>query len=159
MCITNSDYCDNCLRSGHETIPAERATSQPNLVNSQPKIVNNQPSIVNNPPGVSSYSPVVTNSGYHSYVNAPLPTVSGRDPVGGLRAGDQGAGNEGVGRRRNQSLSGYVAMSNKQSQQCATPFCEFFASGEFGPYCSKCFMDRTKGDAVSAVDTGMIFLR
>ena len=157
MRIANSEYCDRCLRHSDRAIPADLAASQPNLVNAQPNVVNNQPSIVNNPPGVSSYSPAITNSGYRSYVNAPVPTVSGRDPVGNRQAEDLGIGNQGARRRRNQSANGYATMPNQPSQNCATPFCEFFASGEYGPYCSKCFMDSTKGDTRSAIDIGIIF--
>ena len=45
-----------------------------------------------------------------------------------------------------------------QPDVCVTPSCSFYASGEYGPFCSKCFMEQTKLDARNPTPRGMLHL-
>jgi len=47
-----------------------------------------------------------------------------------------------------------ISTSNKPPNKCVTTSCDFYASGEFGPYCSKCFMEQTKLDTVNSSRVG-----
>ena len=57
----------------------------------------------------------------------------------------------GVSDRRDVS-----PVAKMQPRNCISAFCEFFASGEFGPYCSKCFIEQTKKDAIKPPRVGML---
>ena len=48
-----------------------------------------------------------------------------------------------------------ISTSKKPPNMCVTTNCDFYASGEFGPYCSKCFMEQTKLDTVNSSRVGM----
>ena len=49
-----------------------------------------------------------------------------------------------------------ISTSKNPPSRCISADCDFYASGEFGPYCSKCFMEQTKLDTTNASRVGML---
>lgn len=77
-----------------------------------------------------------------------------RNPPGSVTVSSSSAAYPGydggidTGRRAASQAAG------RQPAVCATPSCGFYASGEYGPFCSKCFMEKTKLDAGNSAQRG-----